>query len=405
MKRYLKNYVLTTNKVEEAIYDCLKNKWRRKDVSYFLAEYMMNDGDDIHDVARYCRKIAYYKSTRYLLYETITKAAESLCQEIYDEDVTLKPIEYQFRFDAASNKIREIGIASIKQQVLDYVVVNACKKMFMAKIGFYQAASIKNKGQVFGKNAIERWIRKDYGNSRYFYKCDIKKYYPNVSKAQLKRMLRRDIKEDYILYLVFALIDTYKDGLCIGSYLSQFLANYYLSYAYHHVSENSYSIRKKKDGSTIRINNSKHILFYMDDIIFFSSSLKLLKRAVADFKNYIYNTLELTIKPDDGIYKTSVTRIDMMGYSISTVNTILRKRIFVKITRAFMRALHKRNKLSLYFARRILSYNGWIKHSDLYNFKKKFKITRTLNNAKKVVKYYDKRNFYRETKYLQLLPA
>ena len=52
MKRYLKDYVLTTNKVEEAIYDCLKNKWRRKDVSYFLAEYMMNDGDDFDDKVR-----------------------------------------------------------------------------------------------------------------------------------------------------------------------------------------------------------------------------------------------------------------------------------------------------------------------------------------------------------------
>lgn len=47
MKRYLKDYVLTVGKVEDAIYDCLKNKWRRRDVSYFLAEYMMKDDEDI----------------------------------------------------------------------------------------------------------------------------------------------------------------------------------------------------------------------------------------------------------------------------------------------------------------------------------------------------------------------
>ena len=52
MKRYLKDYVLTVGKVEDAIYDCLKNKWRRRDVSYFLAEYMMKDDEDIHSVAR-----------------------------------------------------------------------------------------------------------------------------------------------------------------------------------------------------------------------------------------------------------------------------------------------------------------------------------------------------------------
>ena len=73
------------------------------------------------------------------------------------------------------------------------------------------------------------------------YKCDIKKYYPSVNKRILKRMLRRDIKDNDILYVAFFLIDTYKGGLCIGSYLSQFLANYYLSYAYHYITEQSYS--------------------------------------------------------------------------------------------------------------------------------------------------------------------
>ena len=82
MKRYLKNYVLTIGDVEASIYDCLKHKWRRKDVSYFLAEYMKKDGDDIHKVARYCRKIAYHKQTRYLLYDTISQAAVRLYEEI-----------------------------------------------------------------------------------------------------------------------------------------------------------------------------------------------------------------------------------------------------------------------------------------------------------------------------------
>ena len=60
MKRYLKDYVLTATKVEEAIYDCFKHKWRRKDVTYFLAEYQMKEGDDIHEVAKEIRKTIYY---------------------------------------------------------------------------------------------------------------------------------------------------------------------------------------------------------------------------------------------------------------------------------------------------------------------------------------------------------
>lgn len=403
MKRYLKDYTLTVGDIEAAIYDCLKHKWRRKDVSYFLAEYMMKEGDNKHKVAEYCRKIAYHKQTRYLLYDTISRAAVCLYEEIENRAIDLKPIDYQMRYDVSSEKMREIGIASIKQQVYDYVVVNACKKMFAAKIGYYQVASIKGKGQIFGKRAIERWIRKDPQGTRYYYKCDIKKYYPNVNKRILKRKLRRDIKDDDILYIVYTLLDTYKNGLCIGSYLSQYLANYYLSYAYHYITEFSYHIRVKKNGERIRINHAKRVLFYMDDIIMFSNNLKLLKKAVSDFKHYVEEKLGLTIKPNDGIYRTKDHNIDMMGFVISVKNTIIRKRIYRKIFRLFYRLRRRTEKLSLHISRRIISYNGWIKYSDLYNFIKKFNVLKIVEKAKKVIKYYDKRSIFREARELQLL--
>ena len=405
MKRYLKDYVLTVGKVEDAIYDCLKNKWRRRDVSYFLAEYMMKDDEDIHSVARRCKKIAYYKSTRYLLYETITKAAVAIYTEIENRKIILRSIEYQYRYDIASDKMREIGISSIKQQIYDYLVVNACKKMLMAKIGFYQAASIKHRGQVFGKKAIERWIRNDKKNTKCYYKCDIKKYYPSVNKRILKRMLRRDIKDNDILYVAFFLIDTYKGGLCIGSYLSQFLANYYLSYAYHYITEQSYSVRIKKNRKRIRINHVKHVLFYMDDIIIFSSSMKLLKRAIRDFNWYIANKLELVVKPNSEIGNARTSRIDMMGYYMSIKNTLIRPKIFKKLSRLFLRLKNRSTRFSLHISRRALSFYGWVKHSNLYNFVHKFKINKTIYKCKKEVGYHDKCNFYRETDQLQLLSA
>lgn len=405
MKRYLKDYILTVGKVEEAIYDCLKHKWKRKDVSYFLASYMKKPGENIHNVAKYCRKVAMHRETRYLLNESIYKAAGEICDEIYEEHISLQPINYQLRYDRTSDKLREIGIATIKQQVLDYVAVNACKDMFMAKIGHYQVASISNRGQVFGKRAIERWVRRDYKNSKYYYKCDILKYYPSVNRRVLKRFLKRDIKNSTILYLLFTLIDSYNSGLCIGSYLSQYLANYFLSYVYHHITESSYSMRRKRNGTLKRVNHVSHTLFYMDDIIIFSSSIKSLTRAVDDLKHYISHTLGLMIKPSDRIYKTTETPIDMMGYVISVKNTIIRDRLMGKIRRIFSKALRRFDKFSLYFSRRLLSYNGWLTHSDLYLFKKKFKVSKMISNAKKVIKYYDKRNFYGKTNYIQLLPA
>ena len=397
MKRYLKNYILTVDKVEEAIYDCLRHKWKRTDVSYFLAAYYECDGKNIHERAKICKEYAKSKETRYKLYEAISKAAYSMYQEIENRDIVLNPIVYQMRYDRTSEKIREIGISTIKQQVYDYLIVNACKKMFMAKIGYFQCASIPKRGQIFGKKKIERWIRKDYKNSRYYYKCDIKKYYPSVNIKNLEKFLHRDIKCDDILYVIHFLLGTYKGGLCIGSYLSQYLANYYISYAYHHITENSFSIRRRKNGDIVRVNNATHVLFYMDDIIIFSGSVKRLERAVKDFKRYITDVLLLTIKENDGVFRTRTTKVDMMGYCVSIKNTIIRPRIFKKIRRLFLRVKGRTENLSLHISRRILSHYGWLKHSDLYPFCKRFKIKTIVGRAKKVVSYYDKRGILGET--------
>lgn len=405
MKTYLKDFKLTVEFVEESIFDCLRHKWKRKDVSYFIAEYYMKPGENIHTVAKRCRELAEFKETRYLLYEAISNAAVNLYNEIIDRRIVLKPIEYQQRYDDSSGKMRRIGISSIKQQALDYVAVNACKRMFNAKLGFYQCASIPNKGQVFGKKTIERWIRKDYSNSRYYYKCDIKKYYPSINMCLLQKFLRRDAKNEDIIYVLFSLIQSYEKGLCIGSYLSQYLANYYLSYAYHHITEQSYSIRVDKYGVSKRINNIKHVLFYMDDIIIFSSSKKLLERAISDFTTYVYQKLDLKIKNGGRIYNTRKDRIDMMGYVISVTNTIVRKKIFTKIRKLVFGLKSKRLTLGNYTAHRVVSSYGWLKNSDLYLFIERFNVKTILEKAKKEVSINDKNKFYREAERLQLLSA
>lgn len=192
-------------------------------------------------------------------------------------------------------------------------------------------------------------------------------------------------------------VGTYKGGLCIGSYLSQYLANYYISYAYHHVTENSFSTRTKKNGKKVRLNNATHVLFYMDDIIIFSGSVKRLERAVKDFRRYITDVLFLTIKENDGIFRTRMAKVDMMGYCVSIKNTIIRPRIFKKIRRLFLRVKGRTENLSLHISRRILSHYGWLKHSDLYPFCKRFKIKTIVGRAKKVVSYYDKRGILGET--------
>lgn len=94
--------------------------------------------------------------------------------------------------------------------------------MWDCKIGYYQCASLPGRGQVYGKNMIERWIRSPETKNKCIYvvKGDIKKCYPSVSIPIIKKLLKKDIKNDNLLYLIFTLIDSFDRGLSIGSYLS-----------------------------------------------------------------------------------------------------------------------------------------------------------------------------------------
>lgn len=386
MKKYLKDFKISYPFVRHSVYDCLnKSRWTRQDTSYFLAEYAIEILDKHNRkhpskrvVAHYLRDIAYEDRTK--LYPLVDYISYRMYQEIINKKMNLKPIEYQKRKDASNGKIREIGISSMKQQCYDYIAVDACKEMFLAKIGHYQCASLKEKGQVFGKRAIETWIRTNPQKCQWIYKCDIHKYYPSVNHQLIENYLMRDIKNDEVLYLLFYLIETYKEGLCIGSYLSQYLANYYLSYLYHYISEQLFTYRRGK-----RIRLIHHILFYMDDIIMFGSNKKYVKRAVKLINKYLNDNLGLQIKPNAQLFKLDSRDIDMMGYRIRTYKTSIRKRIFDRANRLYRYIQRCNYKMTLHDAYRAISYYGYFVHSWSYKYSKKVKLNKIIKNAKEVI--------------------
>lgn len=159
------------------------------------------------------------------------------------------------------------------------------EELFRKKIGFYQCGALKNKGCEFGAKAIKKWV--DNHDIRWGWQADIRHYYETIPKGKLKELLRRDVDNDDVIHLVFFLIDSFEGGLSIGSYLSQYLANYYMSYACHYVNEQVCKLRKHRNGAANRVNLVSHALFQMDDILIVSKSLKDLKMAVKRFSSYV----------------------------------------------------------------------------------------------------------------------
>ena len=140
------------------------------------------------------------------------------------------------------------------------------------------------------------------------------------------------------------------DGLPIGNYLSQYLANYYLAYFDHWLKENK---------------NVKYYFRYCDDMVILSSNKEELHDLLEKIRNYLDEKLNLEIKDNYQIFPIKSRGIDFVGYVFYHTHTKLRKTIKQK----FIKMLNcNKNEKS------IASYYGWLKHCDSKNLMKKYNL-------------------------------
>jgi RNA-directed DNA polymerase len=92
----------------------------------------------------------------------------------------------------------------------------------------YTYSCIKGKGIHAAAMMFSEALR-DVCRDKVLLKLDIKKFYPNIDHAVLKQLLRRKFKDKDLLWLLDEIIDS-AAGVPIGNYLSQYFANFYLTY-------------------------------------------------------------------------------------------------------------------------------------------------------------------------------
>lgn len=315
--------------------------------------------------------------------------AVEITERIKARDLALPPINYRDRVDKSSGKLRRLGVESAMQQCMNYVAVYALMPMLKAKVGPFQCASIPERGQVYGKQVIEKWIRKDPKGTKYYDKMDVRHCFQSISHCTIRKLLERDIhKNKALIWFVLALVSTYEEGLSIGSFLSQWLCNYVMSYAYHYATERLYKERRGK-----RINLVTHILIFMDDVIIFSTSKHSLQTACKALEEYMLKYLGLHIKPNHNVKQTAKEPPDMMGYVISKECTTIRARTFVRARRALIRAWRRMLAgLPIYLqnARRIVSYRGYFTHTNSRKIAKRLHLKAVHRAARKVISKFAK---------------
>lgn len=197
---------------------------------------------------------------------------------------------------------------------------------------------IKGRGIHAAAYAVRNAL-KDVLGTQFCLKLDIRKFYPSIDHQVMKQLIRRKFKDKDLLWLLDEIIDS-ADGLPIGNYLSQYLANFYLTYFDHWIKE---------------VKGVKYYFRYADDMVILAADKQLLHQLLIDIKQYLHDHLKLEVKSNWQVFPVASRGIDFVGYVFYHTHTRLRKRI----KKSFARMITRRKSQGS-----IASYMGWAMHGN-----------------------------------------
>lgn len=230
-------------------------------------------------------------------------------------------------------------------RITHHAIMNILEPIFVGTFTADTYSCIKGRGIHKALNGVKSALE-DISGTKYCLKLDIRKFYPSIDHDVLKKLLRKKFKDNDLLWLLDEIISSAK-GVPIGNYLSQYFANFYLSYFDHWIKE-----QKKV----------KYYFRYADDMVILSDSKEYLHKLLYDIRTYLNNNLKLEVKDNYQIFPVESRGIDFVGYVIYHTHVRLRKRIKQNFAKMLKR---RKNDNS------IASYMGWLKHCDSKHLVKK----------------------------------
>lgn len=249
-------------------------------------------------------------------------------------------------FKVYEPKEREVyRLPYFPDRITHHAIMNILEPIFVKTFTADTYSCIKGRGIHLLLNKLKLALR-DIENTPYCLKLDIKKFYPNINHDILKRLLERKFKDNDLLWLLDEIIDS-AEGLPIGNYLSQYFANFYLTYFDHWIKED------------LKI---KHYFRYADDIVILHNDKKYLHSTLHSIRLYLKDKLALEIKDNYQIFPVKSRGIDFVGYVFYHTHILLRKRIKQNFARKLVKNPNSQSNAS---------YLGWMKHCNSKNLTKK----------------------------------
>lgn len=318
------------------------------------------DMDNLYEAHRNARKDKlFYKEV-----QMVDADPEKYLTMIHEmlKNHTYEVSEYTISIINDKGKERELAkLPYFPDRIIQWAILLQIESIFMETFCFHTCASIKYRGISQAHNLLNKYL-KDVRGTTYCLKMDVSKFYPSIDHEILKKLLTKKFKDPELLELMNKIIDNspHPTGVPIGSYLSQFLANYYLSYFDHWLKEDK---------------GVRYVVRHMDDVVILAPSKAWLHKLRKDIDAYLQSNLNLKLKDNWQVFPVESRGIDFVGFRRFHDYCLLRKKTCKRMKKKMLKVKAKTQNGNLMNYSEwcsMNSYRGWLKMCDSYRLYMKY---------------------------------
>lgn len=293
--------------------------------------------------------------------EDVQKFAFHLEDNLFDLHERLVNKEWKadpyIAFYIRDPKLRHIHKATVRDRVFNQSVFRILYPIFDPTFIHHSYSCRVKKGTHKGFAGMESSIRKvtqNHTKVAYMLKCDIKKFFANISHEILLSLIEKKVKDEGVMNIIRDIIGSFETspgkGLPLGNVTSQLFANVYLN---------------ELDQFVKHMLKEKHYFRYCDDFIILNRDKERLLSHMPKLDEFLKKNLGASLHPQKIVLRKVRQGADFLGYVARPHHRVLRpstrRRVLRKvggISSAYKRDLISEEK----FTSTLHSYYGILSH-------------------------------------------
>lgn len=295
-------------------------------------------------------------------------------REIIEAGFVPAPAAKKRRWDKSAGKWRDIYEPKLwPDQYVHHALVQVLQPVMMRGMDPWCCGSIRGRGIHYGLDAMKKWNRKDPKGTRWCAELDIHHFYDSLTQAVVMARMRELIKDHRVLDLVERVT---RDGILIGAYCSQWLANTVLQPLDHLIRESGLKI--------------SHYLRYMDNFTIYARSKRTLGKVIRLIDGWLRER-GMELKSNWQKFRTSDRLPCALGYRFGHGYTLLRKRNLFRLARqlrSYYRKVKRGALIPITMAVGLLSRLGQLRHCCSVKLYKRLVKPKTQRALKQIVRAY-----------------